>query len=50
MNLGKNVNAVLDVNTEDAWPLVEPSVTFFDLHHSLEERGLKRKGLVRCDF
>lgn len=43
LNLGKNMDKVLNVDTEDAWALVEPGVTFFDLHEYLEERGLREK-------
>ncbi|KAH7386354.1 hypothetical protein BKA64DRAFT_141336 [Cadophora sp. MPI-SDFR-AT-0126] len=41
--LGKNMNRVLKVDTEDAWALVEPGVTFFGLHEYLAEHGLREK-------
>ncbi|KAF8866568.1 putative D-lactate dehydrogenase [Acephala macrosclerotiorum] len=43
MDLGKHMNKVLDVNIEGAYALVEPGVTFFDLHEYLEERNLREK-------
>lgn len=43
LNLGKNMNRVLNVDTEDAWALVEPGVTFLGLHEYLEENGLREK-------
>jgi FAD/FMN-containing dehydrogenase len=50
MNLGKNMNKILDVNTEDAWAFVEPGVTIFDLHRSFEERGLREKVWLDVSF
>jgi hypothetical protein len=43
LNLGRHMNQVLKVDTEDAWALVEPGVTFLGLHDYLEERGLREK-------
>lgn len=41
MDLGRHMNKVLEVNVEGAYALVEPGVTFFDLHNYLEERQLR---------
>ncbi|KAL5331845.1 hypothetical protein ACEPPN_001384 [Leptodophora sp. 'Broadleaf-Isolate-01'] len=43
LNLGRNMNKVLNVDTEDAWALVEPGVTFMSLHDHLEKNGLREK-------
>lgn len=43
LELGKHMNRVLEVNTEGAYALVEPGVTFFDLHHYLEKHNLREK-------
>jgi len=43
MNLGRHMNKVLKVDTDDAWALMEPGVTFFDLHGYLERNGLREK-------
>ncbi|KAM3071767.1 hypothetical protein ACMFMG_009630 [Clarireedia jacksonii] len=43
INLGKHMNKILEVNTEDAYALVEPGVTFMDLHAYLEESNLREK-------
>jgi FAD/FMN-containing dehydrogenase len=37
------MNKVLEVNAEDAYALVEPGVTFMDLHKYLEENDLREK-------
>jgi FAD/FMN-containing dehydrogenase len=41
MDLGKNLNRVLEVNKDDAFALVEPGVTYFDLHEYLEKHNLR---------
>lgn len=43
MDLGKHMNRVLEVNTEGAFALVEPGVTFADLHEYLEAHNLREK-------
>jgi hypothetical protein len=43
LELGKNMNRILEVNTEDAYALVEPGVTYFDLHEYLEKHNLREK-------
>ncbi|KAJ4856787.1 FAD binding domain-containing protein [Trichoderma breve] len=43
LNLGKHMNRVLEVNTEGAYALVEPGVTFFDMHKYLEKNNLREK-------
>ncbi len=35
VNLGRNMNRVLEVNAEGAYALLEPGVTFSDLHNYL---------------
>jgi hypothetical protein len=37
------MNSILEVNAEDAYAVVEPGVTFMDLHKYLEENGLREK-------
>jgi FAD/FMN-containing dehydrogenase len=37
LELGKNMNRILDVNIQGAFALVEPRVTFLDLHEYLEK-------------
>lgn len=43
LNLGKHMNRVLEVNTEGAFALAEPGVTYFDLHEYLEKHNLRDK-------
>lgn len=43
MDLGKHMNKVLEVNTEGAYALVEPGVTYYDLHEYLEKHNLREK-------
>lgn len=43
INMGKNMNKVLEVNVEGAYCLVEPGVTFVDLHNYLVEHNLRDK-------
>jgi FAD/FMN-containing dehydrogenase len=37
----KRMNRVLEVNENNAYALVEPGVSYFDLYRHIEERGLK---------
>ncbi len=37
----KRMNRVLEVNERNAYALVEPGVSYFDLYRHIEERGLK---------
>lgn len=41
LDMGKNLNKVLEVNTDGAYALVEPGVSFFDLHDYLEKNNLR---------
>ena len=41
LDLGKHMNKVLEVNVEGAFALVEPGVTFFDLHDYLVKNNLR---------
>ena len=41
LDLGKNMNKILEVNVEGAFALVEPGVTFFDLHEYLVKNNLR---------
>jgi FAD/FMN-containing dehydrogenase len=41
LDLGKNMNKILEVNVEAAFALVEPGVTFFDLHEYLVKNNLR---------
>ena len=34
---------ILEVNFEDAYAVVEPGVTFFDLHEYLQKHGLRNQ-------
>ncbi|CAN9271590.1 unnamed protein product [Alternaria alternata] len=43
VNMGKNMNKILEVNVEGAYALVEPGVTFHDLHTYLVENNLRDK-------
>ena len=43
LDLGRHMNKVLEVNTEGAFALVEPGVTFFDLHDYLVKNNLRDK-------
>lgn len=43
LELGKHLNKVLEVNTKDTYAVVEPGVTYFELHEYLEKRGLRDK-------
>lgn len=42
LDLGHHMNKILEVNVEDAFALVEPGVTFFDLHNHLEKHDLRK--------
>jgi 4-cresol dehydrogenase (hydroxylating) len=37
----KRMNKILDVNEDEAYALVEPGVSYFDLYRHIRERGLK---------
>lgn len=43
LDLGKHMNKVLDVNVDGAFALVEPGVTFLDLHEYLVKNDLRDK-------
>jgi FAD binding domain len=43
MDLGRHMNKILEVNVDGAYALVEPGVTFFDLHDYLVEHSLREK-------
>ncbi|KAB8290465.1 hypothetical protein EYC80_010896 [Monilinia laxa] len=40
LDMGKNMNRVLEVSTEGAYALLEPGVTFFSLYNYLKEKKL----------
>ena len=41
LDLGSHMNKVLEVNVEGTFALVEPGVTFFDMHEYLEKHNLR---------
>jgi len=43
LDLGRHMNKVLKVDVDGAYALVEPGVTFSDLHNYLVEHGLRDK-------
>lgn len=43
LDLGKHMNRILEVNCEDCYALLEPGVTFQQLHDYLETNGLRDK-------
>lgn len=43
LNMGKNMNRILEVNVEGAYALVEPGVSFQDLHQYLVANNLRDK-------
>ncbi|KAL1616436.1 hypothetical protein SLS56_011410 [Neofusicoccum ribis] len=43
LNLGKHMNRILEVNVEGAYALVEPGVTFEQLHQYLVDHNLRDK-------
>lgn len=43
LDMGRNMNKILDVNVDGAYALVEPGVTFFDLHDYLVANNLRDK-------
>lgn len=43
LDLGKHMNKVLDVNVDGAFALIEPGVTFLDLHEHLVKNNLRDK-------
>ncbi|KAF7557117.1 hypothetical protein G7Z17_g922 [Cylindrodendrum hubeiense] len=43
VNMGKNMNKILEVNVEGAYCLVEPGVTFADMHDYLVKNNLRDK-------
>jgi FAD/FMN-containing dehydrogenase len=42
LDLGMHMNKILDVNVEGCYALVEPGVTYFDLHEYLEKHDLRK--------
>ena len=43
LDLGKNIRRILEVNVDGAYAVVEPGVTFADLHQYLVDNNLKDK-------
>ncbi|KAI1052755.1 hypothetical protein LB507_009916 [Fusarium sp. FIESC RH6] len=43
LDLGKHMNKILKVDVEGAYALVEPGVTYMDLHQYLVDNGLRDK-------
>lgn len=43
LDMGRNMNKILEVNVDGAYALVEPGVTFFDLHDYLVANKLRDK-------
>ncbi|THW33515.1 FAD-linked oxidase-like protein [Aureobasidium pullulans] len=43
LDLGKHMNKVLDINVDGAFALLEPGVTFLDLHEHLVKNNLRDK-------
>ncbi|KAI4593653.1 hypothetical protein KJ359_009137 [Pestalotiopsis sp. 9143b] len=43
LDMGRHMNRILKVNTDGAYALVEPGVTFSDLHNYLVENNLRDK-------
>ncbi|KAK6068101.1 vanillyl-alcohol oxidase [Seiridium cupressi] len=43
LDLGRHLNKVLEVNTDAAYALVEPGVSYFDLHDYLVKNNLREK-------
>ncbi|KAJ5382474.1 hypothetical protein N7517_000385, partial [Penicillium concentricum] len=43
LDLGRHMNRVLEVNTDGAYAIVEPGVTFADLHQYLVDNNLRDK-------
>lgn len=43
LDMGRNMNKILDVNVDGAYALVEPGVTFVDLHEYLVKNNLRDK-------
>ncbi|KAF1978120.1 putative D-lactate dehydrogenase [Bimuria novae-zelandiae CBS 107.79] len=42
LDIGKNMNRILEVNVEGAYAVVEPGVTYFDMHEYLEQHDLRK--------
>ncbi|KAJ2900243.1 hypothetical protein MKZ38_002525 [Zalerion maritima] len=43
LDIGKHMNKILEVDVEGAYALVEPGVTYMDMHKHLEETGLLKE-------
>ena len=43
IDMGRNMNKILNVDVDGAYALVEPGVTYFDLHDYLVNNGLRDK-------
>lgn len=43
LDMGRNMNKVLEVNEDGAYAVLEPGVTFLDLHNYLVEKNLRDK-------
>ncbi|PKX95992.1 FAD-binding oxidoreductase [Aspergillus novofumigatus IBT 16806] len=48
LDMGKNMNKVLKVDADSAYALVEPGVSFFDLHQYLVDHDLRDKVWADC--
>ena len=48
LDMGKNMNKVLKVDAYSAYALVEPGVSFFDLHQYLVDHDLRDKVWADC--
>lgn len=48
LDMGRNMRKVLEVNEDGAFAVVEPGVTFFDLHNYLVENNLRDKLWIDC--
>ncbi|KAM3524248.1 hypothetical protein NHJ13051_004632 [Beauveria bassiana] len=48
LDMGKHMNKVLKVDADSAYALVEPGVSFFNLHQYLVDHGLRDKVWADC--
>lgn len=48
IDMGRNMNRILKVDVDGAYALVEPDVTFFDLHQYLVDNNLRDRVWIDC--
>jgi FAD/FMN-containing dehydrogenase len=48
VDLGTRMNKILEINTESCYCVVEPGVSYFELHEELVKRDLRKDLWIDC--